>query len=740
MFRRVLRASLPVAAVSLWCSTAWAQNTSTLGTVSAYATVRSISITAAYVGDADADGTARVEYRAAGETAFRRGHRLMRLSGNRFVGAVLNVRPDTMHDLRVVLEDPDNAGPFQSMTTARTRANTPPALSGRTLNVSTAGNDATGDGSAARPYATIQRGVDAAMAGDTVRVAVGVYYETVHVTRSGFRLTAAGPGTVVDGSDRSISTGGATWTLDRDGIYWTPFTGTCTYLAAGDARVYDYDTLADLTAENGRQAGRTGILPGGFFVDATSRRLYVRTPDRVNPATRAVYPATRDFGIQVDTANDVQVDGFEVRYFNRVGIELRDAVRSWVTRNVIHHCNDGVIIRRPLARENYVGGNSVRDTSVYTWPWDSVKAHTPEASAVTVGGGQGNVVENNRLEGTFNGVYVGEFTDPSEAIAADTDVYDNVLSRHGDDGVEPEGACVNVRFWNNRMTDVFNGVSVSPIRTGPLWVVRTVVAGFTAHAIKMNNGPQGWMLVYHMTGVPNPTAANAQAIEPALPFSHFISRNNVFVGNRYSIEMNFGGTLGAAVDLDYDLLHTTLAANPLIKWLNIRYTTLADFTRATGYESHGVSGAPMFENAAMGDYTPAMPSLVLDRGEPIDGINDGVRVGMPDIGAIERGGVIPMPDGGIPLPDGSVGPGDSGAAADVAGGTDTGAGGGDAGSGLDGAGLDASAGADSGTGSTRGGCGCRVAGAGARPQAFAMLALAALTSSLRRRGRSRVRV
>jgi hypothetical protein len=66
--------------------------------------------------------------------------------------------------------------------------------------------------------------------------------------------------------------------------------------------------------------------------------------------------------------------------------------------------NDGVRVRRSSASDNVIEGNRVRDTSVWTWPWSSVKAHTPEASAISVTGGGGNVVRRKVLSGKFNGI------------------------------------------------------------------------------------------------------------------------------------------------------------------------------------------------------------------------------------------------------------------------------------------------------------------------------------------------
>lgn len=51
----------------------------------------------------------------------------------------------------------------------------PPSGQGRTLHVATNGSDASGDGSAARPFASLKRATDRAQAGDTVLVHGGTY-------------------------------------------------------------------------------------------------------------------------------------------------------------------------------------------------------------------------------------------------------------------------------------------------------------------------------------------------------------------------------------------------------------------------------------------------------------------------------------------------------------------------------------------------------------------------------------
>ena len=65
----------------------------------------------------------------------------------------------------------------------------------------------------------------------------------------------------------------------------------------------------------------------------------------------------------LDTISDVVIEGFEIRYFGTdagygsIGIDIRNSARVWVRGNFIHHLNEGVRVRRPLASQNVIEGN-----------------------------------------------------------------------------------------------------------------------------------------------------------------------------------------------------------------------------------------------------------------------------------------------------------------------------------------------------------------------------------------------
>ncbi len=614
---------------------ALAQDTSALGSLELYPTIESVGVRVDLSGDDNGDAEISVEFSPAGAGAWQPGHALLPLDGGpTWASSLLYLDSDTAWDVRVTVNDADNGGPASVEASTATRPGAPPPSTGSTIHVDAAAGNDNNDGTPGSPVATIGRGAALAGAGDIVEVAAGVYHEMVVPPNGGAAdnplLLRGLPGAIIDGADEALQAG-ATWTDEGGGVWSTPFTEQPDYLAADGERIYDYDNLGDLQSE-------AEGLPGGYYADGGS--LYLMLPGGGDPSSTTVSAAVRLNGICLDTLSHVVVEGFEIRHTNHVGIDVRDTSDSWVQDNNIHNVNGGVVMRRVNAHRNVIQRNQISDTSVWDWPWDAVKAHTAERSGISVEDGRGNIVRDNEITGLFNGVYTGQFGPDDWYIAADTDVYRNTMRLIGDDGLEPEGACVNQRFIDNHIHSVHNGVSLAPIETGPVWVVRTVVTDFEAHALKLNNGSTGWMLVYHTTGLVSATLDDAQPAAPSIPFGGLILRNNIFTSHRYGLEYGETSLLGP-VSMDYDAWYSdhTAGGGNLFKWFDVRYETIADLAAGTGYEVNGWELEPAFEDLPGEDFALAAGHGLLDVGVVIEGINDVRNIDGPDVGAIERGWV-----------------------------------------------------------------------------------------------------
>jgi len=626
-------------------ASAQAADGSTIGSLELFATIHSAGVTVTVSGDDDKDAKVTLQYRKKGDTGgFTKGHPLVRLSGGRFKGSLFYLTAGTAYEVKVSLSDPDNSGAAaQKIGAVTTRADQPPAASGGTIHVSASAGKDTNAGTKAAPVATIGQAMVLAKAGDTVLVQKGVYRETVMITKSG---TAAAPiwikgepGAVMDGADSALASK-PSWNHHKDKIYRTDYKGPATwYVAAGEKRLYHYKSLDGLEKASGGQAGKTGVLKGGFYIDSGPQQIYLKLPDGSSPTLATIYAAAKQRAFYASGQSNVVIDGFEIRYYGvgwDAAFDLRNTKNFWVRNCKVHNVLSGVWLHKG-GGGNVIEKNSFKDTSTYAWPWDSVKSHSAEQNAVVVQGGRGDIVRHNTVEGYFNGIYTGKWGTTDEGIAADVDIYRNTLSKLGDDGFEPEGACVNQRFLDNVVSDVHNAISLSPIETGPTWFIRTQVLRYNAHALKVNNAPKGYMFVYHTTAVPGANK-EAQVMEPSKPFGNLTTRNNIFWGHRYLMEYMSTSVTGP-VDMDYDDLYTDNKAKDMkrfVKWLNVRYDDLAALSTATGLEKHGFSVEPRFVNLAAGDLTLVAGHPLLDRGVAIPGVNHLGLHGAPDVGAVER--------------------------------------------------------------------------------------------------------
>ncbi|UXI69827.1 right-handed parallel beta-helix repeat-containing protein [Tahibacter amnicola] len=639
----VLRLSaILMAAVSV---PAIAQNSATLAGVEGYGNLVTGGAIATLTGDADRDARVTLEWRRAGEPAFRGAHPLVRIDATHLAGSLFHLSPGTAYEIRLTLTDPDGTtGATSQVTTLSTRPDTLPEAGLRTVYVTPTGNDANNGLSPQAAVQTISRGVAIAQAGDTVLVAPGIYRESVSMPRSGTAtqpiiLRGQGPGVVLDGA-QVVGPDNA-WTSVGSGVYRRSHATATGHVVSDQGRLFRYTSLAQL------QALAAGA-PGGFWHDGT--QLHVKLPGNASPSPRTFHVARLEDGIVVDGRSFIRIENLEIRHFGAgdygKGIYLRQANDVIVRANTIHDIGSAGIWVKGGSRHR-IEDNTLYDTSIPGWPWPVTKGSSSENNGIafTDNVGRGHVVRHNQFSGWFNGIGPCGSAAPPSGVTTEVDIYRNTFRHHNDDALEPEGYCANIRLFENTIADSHMAFAVAPAAPGPTFILRNVafdigstrssqIDGHTSSVLKINSGfstPVGPVLLYHNTFVT--AAPSTDAMSLLTPgFSTYIrSRNNIYAGTRNVLDKVNSVTL----DFNYDLLYTTDSTR-FVRWMGTNYTSFSAFGgAATGQETSGINAPPGLVSAGERDFRLGPGSAAIDRGERLPGINDEFAGTAPDMGADE---------------------------------------------------------------------------------------------------------
>ncbi|RPJ21670.1 MAG: hypothetical protein EHM33_25505 [Chloroflexi bacterium] len=405
------------------------------------------------------------------------------------------------------------------------------------------------------------------------------------------------------------------------------------YLARDQKRFYNYDDLSGLLQSRGH--GKVSINEGWYF-DPNTSRLYIRSGD--DPARHSWQIPRFNHAFDINGRDWLWIEGFEMRFYGRCGVCTLNASHLVVRRNKIHNMQLGIFVNWDGAEhqgnDTRIEYNKIYDPLVNEFPWQATKGSSMEGTAIVVRGHIGAIVRNNEIYNFFNGIYTGSSASDARenpAVAFDADIYNNYIHDVSDDGLEPEGACVNQRFRNNIVDRMLIGVSLAPITQGPTWVLHSSFTNFTSSPIKWASDSDGIVFFYHNTSWTN--AANLNGMSMITPVHNTVMRNNIFQGNRYAFEEIRTGSTGN--DWNNDNWYTRVPSGPHFKWENINYNTIAQLCTATGLECNGYEDPPGFTNPGAGDFTLLPSSPNIDRGLAIPGINDNFKGNAPDAGAYE---------------------------------------------------------------------------------------------------------
>ena len=585
------------------------------------------------VSGANLPKTAQLMYRQSSEANWHSGHPLMRIDDGRLVGSMFGLSPVTSYEIKVLDGATEISG---SITTQPDELQfTPPVI----LHVN---DDAPpgGDGSVATPFQTIQEGVNHAGPGTQVLVADGIYHESVSFPSSGnannwIQVKAAGSGAILDGSDNLT---GNIWSPHETKAHvWFTKIGASIlkYLARDQQRFYMYDSLGDLLEARGHNSVP---MSEGWYLEPTTLKLYVRSLDDPSRHTWQIPRLSHAF--DADGRDWLWIEGFEIRFYgvqDSCGVCMKSASHVVIRKNRIHNVQLGIFINwnggENQGNDTRIEYNEIYDPPVNEWPWSAVKGSSMEGSAIVVRGHIGAIVRNNEIHNFFNGIYTGSSGAlENSGIAFDTDIYNNHIHHISDDGLEPEGTCINNRFRNNTIDTMLVAISLAPITQGPVWVLRSSFTNYTGSPLKWDLNSDGLVLIYHNTSWTNAPGLNAMSM--IHPVFNSVMRNNIFQGNGFAFEEPFTGSTGH--DWNYDNWYTTRGSGgPHFKWENVPYNTIADLCAATGLECNGHENPPGLTNPSGGDFTLLPSSPNIDRGVVIPGINDSFAGSAPDVGAYE---------------------------------------------------------------------------------------------------------
>jgi hypothetical protein len=597
--------------------------------------VANIETVGVYVSGENLPDNADLFYRSSTDADWRRGHPMIQIEDGRLVGSLFGLSASTGYFVKVTGESSEISGVLTTQPEALMF--TPQTIIYVDGNASAGGN-----GSSTAPFQTIQAGLDHASAGTQVLVADGVYHEEVTFPASGtagqwIQLKAAGNKVVLDGS---ITLDGDWNVVPRASHVWSTkmeIDELIGYLARDGKHFYKYEDKDSLMRSRGHEKT---VVTEGWFDDVKGEWLYVRSED--NPSNHIWQGAVLDRAIQVNGQDWIWIEGFEIRYYGRnsggCGICALNSSHLVIRKNRIHNMQLGIYINweegnAEQGNDTRIEENEIHDPGVDEFEWAAAKGTTMEGTGIVLRGHIGAIVSGNYIHNFFNGIYTGTTAGiDNPEIARDADIYDNRLDHISDDGLEPEGACVNHRFRDNRVDTMLVGFSNGPITQGPTWVIRNLFTNFTSTSIKWARNPNGAVYIYHNTFWTN--APNLNAMSMITIAHNAVMRNNIFRGNGLAFDESHAGSTG--MDWDYDNWRTTRGSSlPHFRWETMDYLNLALLCKSTGLECNGLESPPGFVNPLGGDFTLLPSSPNIDRGVVIPGINDSYAGSGPDIGAFE---------------------------------------------------------------------------------------------------------
>jgi hypothetical protein len=246
------------------------------------------------------------------------------------------------------------------------------------------------------------------------------------------------------------------------------------------------------------------------------------------------------------------------------------------------------------------------------------------------------------------------------------DFYNNYITNSHDNPIEADGSMHNVRIMRNMLINhASHAFCNQPTLGGPVYWIRNIAYNLPGGSTRLTNGAAG-VLFYNNTILSETTVQGASNI-------HW--RNNLMLGQNSTPAILSVNTFTSYTSSDYNGYRVNPGAKASFQWNsppdgtaadftgpgynarleNRAFATLAEFTKATGQDSHSVAvDYDVFVNvrrldaqdtpnvqklykASDVDFRIKPGSAAVDSGVALATVTEGFAGAAPDLGALEVG-------------------------------------------------------------------------------------------------------
>ena len=418
----------------------------------------------------------------------------------------------------------------------------------------------TGAGTEVQPYCTITAALNAhGIAGNTIIVKPGTYREQVSIPASGISgspliVQASASGVIIDGTEDY--TNSANWTLVSGNVWIAPS------VTWNPRQVFLDGARADSSASP------PASLPPRSFRWVSGAGLYVNAGGG-NPATHQAAVGRRNYGFTLPARSFVTIDGFTITRTEDRGINLAATCNNvTLTHNTVTFTGKvGILIVGGTG--HVVGSNVVHDCN------DHGISLTSGVTASTIEDNE-SYLNARHFERAASGIYL--FGCPSNTLRRNR-VHDNE-----DTGLHIQSGSNNCiqylnRSWNNGDHGYDHLLSTGTIHNGD------VAYGNFMDGFSIEGGATGTQL------------HNCIAVSNGLTTGGF----DLWVEN----------TSTTGFVSDYNIFWNP-TAQPPVKYIETLYSSVLDYSAATGKDAHTRQSNPLFVSPATGNFHLGTGSAAID--------------------------------------------------------------------------------------------------------------------------------